>query len=459
MTKTPITSSIPARPPRVSAGARAIVVSIVLAIMTAACGTSGVEPPPQETGQEAAPSPAPPPEPAESAPPEGERDYEAEADTAPESGAPAVPSAASGPWRGAWIHLFDGTLKSRSSIEAAVSELAAAGADTIIAQVTRRHDAYYNSSVLPRTVDPLMPDNLDVLEILTDAAHLRGMRVHAWISVAPTWHAVYADLDHPEGWMATTHGLDAPEEDRWVTRTIDGDWDEYLDPGLLEVHDHVAAIATEIVDRYPVDGIHLDYVRYPSADHGYNPVALARFREETGTTGDPSPSDTAWSNWRRNQTRQIIIDARAAIARSGNDAELSAAVISWQDGPATRDRAGFRTSAPYTRTLQDWDRWVREGRLDAVMPMNYFRAHVPEQRRWFDQWIAYEQSLARDADTQVVPGPGGYLNHPQNALQQLRTAMSVDGASMYSFQQPTDDGTRAIWGRAAETRWGYHPTR
>ena len=59
----------------------------------------------------------------------------------------------------------------------------------------------------------------------------------------------------------------------------------------------------------------------------------------------------------------------------------------------------------------------------------------------------------------VVPGPGGYLNEPANALAQVREAMRLDGASVYSYQQPTVDGSRAIWERLAQTRWGYHPQR
>ena len=81
----------------------------------------------------------------------------------------------------------------------------------------------------------------------------------------------------------------AAEADRWVTRTIDGTWDTYLDPGLPEIREYLAAIVGEIAAEYPVDGIHLDYVRYPSNWHGYHPRALARYRAETGATGIPDP--------------------------------------------------------------------------------------------------------------------------------------------------------------------------
>ena len=389
---------------------------------------------------------------------------------------PAADDAYASRTRAAWVHLFDSTLKTRSGVRAMVRELDAAGANTIIAQVVRRQDAYYDSDVLPRTPDPDVADGFDVLSELLSAAHARGMEVHAWYSVAPTWHGVYDGylddgIPTPDDWVSAEHGHQAPPEDRWVTRHYDeewiddpedpdypADWD-YLDPGVPEVQDHVAEVVGEIAQRYPVDGIHLDYVRYQSAAHGYNPKAVAAYQAERGVSHVPSPSDSDWTAWRRQQTREIIDRARQEIDAAGGDIALSAAVITWQDGPATPDRAGFRATTPYRRVLQDWDQWVRHGAVDAVMPMNYFRAHVSEQSTWFDQWLAYERALAAAEPAQVIPGPGGYLNRPQNGLAQVRAAMSADGAAVYSYQQPTDDGTRAIWDRLAQTRWGYHPVR
>ncbi|MFW5933898.1 MAG: hypothetical protein ACOCT8_04120, partial [Actinomycetota bacterium] len=119
---------------------------------------------------------------------------------------------------------------------------------------------------------------------------------------------------------------------------------------------------------------------------------------------------------------------------------------------------------PYRRVLQNWDVWARRGAVDAVMPMNYFREHKDEdtgyqQAQWFDEWLAYERALASEVDIEVVPGIGGYLNRPDGALAQVRAAMGLDGASLYSYQQPTLDDSREIWQRLAQTRWGYHPER
>jgi uncharacterized lipoprotein YddW (UPF0748 family) len=361
--------------------------------------------------------------------------------------------------RAAWVHLFDDTLKTRAGIERVVDELVAADATAVIAQVARRHDAYYDSAVLPRTTDPQLTAGLDVLEELVSVAHARGLEVHAWVGVAPAWHPVYAGLPVPDGWLWTEHGRDAPVDQRWVTRTHDGAWSDYLDPGVPAVREHVAEVVEELVTRYPIDGIHLDYVRYSSAAHGYNPIALDRYRQDTGATGTPSPDDPGWSAWRRVQTRAVVRAARDAIERADREVALSAAVITWGDAPSSPDRAGFRATLPYTRTLQDWDGWVRAGELDLVLPMNYYRDHDAVQARQFDGWQRYQRALAREAATAVVPGPGGYLNHPGAVWSQVRASMVADGASIYSFQQPTLDGSRDIWRRLAATRWGYPPAR
>jgi uncharacterized lipoprotein YddW (UPF0748 family) len=360
--------------------------------------------------------------------------------------------------RGAWVHLFDGTLKTTTSIRRMVAELAAADVNLINVQVARRHDAYYRSSVLPATEDPTLEPGLDVLAEVLAAAHARGIEVHAWIAVAPTWHPVYDSLPAPAGWLPVEHGITASVADRWVTRTVDGVWSTYLDPALPEVQDHVAAVAGELAARYAVDGIHLDYVRYESNRHGYHPRALALYAAETGRTAVPSPTDATWMTWRRDQTRRVVTRAREAVAAAPRDVEVSAAVISWGDGPRPPDRTGFVLTRSYTDVLQDWETWTRRGDVDVAMPMNYFRQHVPEQAAWYVQWLRFERWLAAESGSRVVPGVAGYLNRPDAVVQQVTAAMhAADGALVYSVQQPTDDGSRAIWTTLSDTRWGYPP--
>ena len=52
----------------------------------------------------------------------------------------------------------------------------------------------------------------------------------------------------------------------------------YSSPSAPEVKERVYAVATDLVERYEIDGIHLDYVRYPSGAFDYSRGALDRFR-------------------------------------------------------------------------------------------------------------------------------------------------------------------------------------
>ena len=441
---------------------------LALALVVVACSseTAPPQPPaedpdptaaPVDPGEDDAAAPTPPTEPDAPEPPAAAPDQPRDA---------PVGDATPEPMRAVWVHLFDGTLKHRDGIARLVEELVAADATAVIAQVARRHDAYYRSEVLPATTDPDLEPGLDVVAELTRRAHEAGIEVHAWFSVAPTWHAVYELLPTPAGWVATEHGRTADEADRWVSRTRDGVWTEYLDPAVPAVRDHLAAVVTELAATTEVDGIHLDYVRYESDRAGYHPIALERYRSETGAAGTPAVDDPRWSAWRRDQTRALLDDARRAIADVGREVELSAAVVTWGPGPA--EAGGFAGTRTATEALQDWPGWVRDGALDGVLPMNYFRAHVPEQAAWFEDWTTFEEQLAAQHRTRVVPGIAGWLNHPDAVRSQLGVALgAADGAALYSYQQPAEEAPvdpemaaiRPFWGELADGRWGAEAAR
>jgi uncharacterized lipoprotein YddW (UPF0748 family) len=433
--------------------------AVAVGVTVLGCATEDEPPAADEVVGPEVEDPDQPSDPAvDEAPPADDPDADAEH---PPTALPP-PSELALPMRAAWVHLFDGALKARPGIDRLVDELVAADATAVIAQVARRHDAYYDSEVLPPTADPDLEPGLDVVAELTAVAHAAGLEVHAWISVAPTWHAAYEELPAPPGWLAVAHGATAPEEQRWVSRTIDGEWTEYLDPALPEVRDHVAAVVTELAETTAVDGIHLDYVRYADERSGYHPAALDRYRSETGAVGTPAPDDPAWSAWRRAQTRELIAHVRAALAAAERQPILSAAVITWGQGPAAA--GGFEATRTATEALQDWPGWVRDELVDAVIPMTYFRSHEVDQAAWFTDWLAFQGELAAASGVAVVPGIGAWLNQTDAVIGQVQAAsQAADGAVVYSYQQPTDEppetdgevaGVRPFWAELAERGWG-----
>ncbi len=339
-----------------------------------------------------------------------------------------------------WVHLFDDTLKTPEGVEAMLDEVAEAGIDAVIAQVARRHDAYYDSGYLPPTPDPALADDFDVLDALVAGAHARGLQIHAWFVVAPATHPEYDDLDLPAGHVWVEHGPDSA--DSWVTRDAAGRSADYFDVGIEPVHDHVASIISDIASRYDVDGVHLDYVRYDGAEWGYHPDALSSFAAATGRTDVPTIDDPDWVAWRTSRTADLIDRARDALTDARPEARLSVAVIAGGEGPSARPD-GFAGTRAASGMFQDWPTWVADGSVDFVIAMAYTREGVPDQARWFRQWVEFAGELADDHPGRVAIGIGAYLNPVESGLTQLDLAREATGhVAIYSYQQDSSDSER-----------------
>lgn len=353
--------------------------------------------------------------------------------------------------RGTWVHLFDDALKSRAGIHRVLDEAAAARANTVIVQVARRQDAYYASDVLPRTPDPAMPDDLDLLAELVPAAHDRGLQVHAWVSVLQAYHEAYDGLSLPADHVWRTHGPGS--SDSWLMRRSDGATGTFLDPGVPGVQDHVATTMRELADRYGVDAVHTDYLRYSGeGDWGYHPTSLERFRSQTGYSGTPPPNSPSWSDWRRRQTADLArrVFLETVDADPGTAVSMAASTM----GPGPTHAGGYRNTRTYSWVYQDWPAWLAEGTVDAAVPMNYFREGVPEHRAWFDDWGEFEEGLPRNGSVLAV-GQGGYLNSVDQSLAQIgRASARSDGIVVFSHQQNVASGPpKALLSRLASTAW------
>ncbi len=139
----------------------------------------------------------------------------------------------------------------------------------------------------------------------------------------------------------------------------------------------------EIARKYPVDGLHFDYIRYPDADHCYCEGCRERFEKHRGervadwpgAVRAQGPLRAAWLDWRRDQITAVVraVSEQARQVRPG--IRISAAVFS--NWPFDRDHIG-----------QDWKLWCEKGYLDFVCPMDYtdnnnsFRAQVRNQTKW-----------------------------------------------------------------------------
>jgi uncharacterized lipoprotein YddW (UPF0748 family) len=353
--------------------------------------------------------------------------------------------------RALWVDAFHDGIKSVAQIDRLIADALFAGINTLIVQVRRRGDAYYNRTDEPRTDDPTFQSGLDALQLTIDRVRAANaaagrfdpprprLEVHAWIATVPIWNRKDRPPADPRH-AFNRHGPDAPGEASWISLNDKGeawDGDNYsLDPGHPDAARYVAEVAAEIVRGYDVDGLHLDLIRYAGVQWGYNPVSVERFRKNRGGSGAPPPTDARWQQWRRDQVtalvRRIYLDTIAVKPQ----VKVSAATIGWGSGPV--DDRGWRSSSAYGNVFQDWVGWAADGIVDVVMPMNYDDDGNDAQRRWFDQWTEWQRR--HRGQRHVVAGVGLFLNEPAGGLAQIRRALEpsrtgdrLDGVALYSY--------------------------
>ena len=176
------------------------------------------------------------------------------------------------PWRAFWVDAFNSGIRTPGEIDELVKDIKSLNMNVIIAQVRKRGDAYYRKSTLaPFTEDAAVPKDFDPLDYLIERAHAEGIQVHAWINAMTLWRSqdkAPQAATHP----FNLHGPTAKNDDNWLNADEKGDSKfpvgYFLDPGHPSVGDHLAQVAGEIVKNYRVDGIHLDYIRYPETVDG-----------------------------------------------------------------------------------------------------------------------------------------------------------------------------------------------
>jgi uncharacterized lipoprotein YddW (UPF0748 family) len=298
-------------------------------------------------------------------------------------------------FRALWVDCEgqNGTLRSKAKMVEMLDEAKRIGCTDLFVQVYRGNRAWFRSDKADTTPWREIKDaeGVDCLAFLVEGAHERGLKLHAWFNVfritTNTDAPMLKELGRTIAIM-DNHGRSVLEYKDFRIPDPAGRYYELsdetlmLDPGNLKVHEYQLAVIREVLENYPgLDGVHLDFIRYPSVlpfppgsrfsgvlDFGYNPAALERFKAETGLNARTMERNRTncqkWDDFRReNVTRFVrsvrqIIDEAAADSDAGKRVQLSAA------GVAFADRA-------YLSFFQDWRGWCEEGLVDFVVTMNY----------------------------------------------------------------------------------------
>lgn len=276
--------------------------------------------------------------------------------------------------RALWVNRWD--YGNAESIRRVMEVARRGGFNMVYFQVRGPSDARYPSRLDP--CSPLLCGRLggvptwDPLEVAIREAHARGLQLHAWLNALSGWESTRAAdcrglvpsvagqpnhelIDHPEWAMRTQRGT--------VQTCPNGPDVEYiyLSPGNPGVRTHLARVAADVVRRYPVDGVHLDRIRYPGREYGWDPASLAAFGR------DPSADPAGWSRFRRELVSKMVREVSDSI-KAVRRIPLSAAVWPIYD----RERFGWPSSSGVAQFFQDTWGWASDGALDVAVPMTYF---------------------------------------------------------------------------------------
>jgi uncharacterized lipoprotein YddW (UPF0748 family) len=339
--------------------------------------------------------------------------------------------------RAIWVDAFHDGFKTSAQVDKLVADCLQANLNTLIVQVRRRGDAYYNKSIEPRTEDPGLTPGFDALQYLIDVAHAKHLEVHAWLNTLVAWNAETPPKAANHVW--NLHGPSSQGAANWIAYfrkyDLNGQkWSDklyssyFLDPGHPAVVDYTTKVYLDVIKNYDVDGIHLDYSRYDGLGWGYNATNVSRYNARYGATGLPKPEDPRWMQWRREQTANLVRKIYIKAIAIKPSIKVSSAVVTWGDGPTAT--AEWEQTQAYTVAGQDWLGWLKEGIVDLAIPMNYFNDWSTTHQTWYNNWIEWEKD--HQYGRRIVIGPGLYSQYIENSLAQIRRAQAPSAHGNYS---------------------------
>ena len=281
--------------------------------------------------------------------------------------------------RGLWNHSGLGAYP--GDWERSIKELATAGINMILPNMAWAGVAHYNSSVLPQSNK--FKQYGDQIAQCVEAAHKHNMEVHVW---KITWNLEGAPKEFVEKMQkeGRTQVSDKGETINWLCPS-------HPENVKLELN-----AIMEIVRNYDVDGIHLDYIRYPGSRACFCQECKKRFTLATRQVIKDFPASVlpksgehgqAYIDWRAQQITRLVrlIHKRAKAIKP--DIKISTAVF-----------GGYPSCV--TSIGQDWIAWAKAGYVDFVCPMNY-----TEDAKYFTDLL--ENQLARmPKDVAIYPGIG-----------------------------------------------------
>lgn len=277
-------------------------------------------------------------------------------------------------------------IRQQEEVRQLLDRFQSVGLNAVLLQVRSFSDAIYPStepwsrSLGVRSGDSPSPA-WDPLSFWIREAHVRGLELHAW------FNPLRADAGREP--VAETHV--ARRHPDLVVRYGTALW---LDPGFDRTIDYVLKEMEFLLQRYDVDGLHLDDYFYPypkkSADGSLLRFPDERSYREYTEAGGVLPRD----EWRRSRTDRLVMLMRARIRRIRPEIRFGIAPFGL---PCRRDLPQMRGLDPCTELFTDAAGWCERSWCDYLSPQLYWRVQAPQRgfRELLSFWSKRESERVR----------------------------------------------------------------
>lgn len=321
-----------------------------------------------------------------------------------------------------WPHSYaqsgSAITRQQNELRTILDQLQKAGINLVLFQARVRGTSTYPSDYEPwdgcMSGVPGRSPGYDPLAFAIDECHKRGMQLHAWVVTIPAgkWNgAGCKNLRNKRPELLKKIGEDG-----------------YLNPELPGTGDYLANICGDIARRYDVDGIHLDYIRYPE------------------TWGKISNKDKG-----REYITSIVTKVNNAIKKEKKWIMLSCSPIGKYADLPRQWAHGWNA---YDAVCQDAAGWMQSGLIDAIFPMMYFKGN-----NFYPFAIDWEQ---RSNGRIVAPGLGIYFLSPkekdwplEDITRELKVLRQYSMGHTYFRSKFLTDNTKGLYDFAADELCKY----
>ena len=257
--------------------------------------------------------------------------------------------------RGTWL-----STKMETDWDSTMAVLSKAGFNMVFPFMCSAGSARYPSKILP------MVGQRDELTLCLQAAHKYGIEVHAL--VVP-WKLESGPDSVQKRMMEegrTQFGYDGKPYSQVALQFGYRQNYETLCPSREDNRKLLYDYVMELAKNYDVDGINFDHFRFSFEPLCYCNNCKENFIKESGLKITKWPDDV----WKDGPYREAYLDWRRELMIS-SVREITKAIHDYNPYICTSLCARRQLKVTYEIDAQEWWKWIREGLLDFVAPMDY----------------------------------------------------------------------------------------